>query len=82
MLVELLARRGCLNLCEWHLLPKQKAVLVSSRYIWLFPQKRKYSFKKPKIETSLVVQWLRLCVPKAGARVLSLVGEIDPTCHN
>ena len=32
--------------------------------------------------TSLVVQWLRLCALKAGARVRSLVREIDPTFHH
>ena len=29
---------------------------------------------------SLVVQWLRICLPMQGARVRSLVGELDPTC--
>ena len=33
------------------------------------------------LETSLVVQWLRLCTPNAGARVRSLVRELDSTCH-
>ena len=37
--------------------------------------------------TSLAVQWLRLRVPTAGARVQSLVRELDPltkdpACHN
>ena len=31
--------------------------------------------------TSLVVQWLALCTPNAGAQVPSLVRELDPTCH-
>ena len=30
--------------------------------------------------TSLVVQWLRICLPVQGTRVQSLVQE-DPTCH-
>ena len=30
--------------------------------------------------TSLVVQWLRICLPMEGTRVRSLVWE-DPTCH-
>jgi len=30
----------------------------------------------------LVVQWLRLHTPHAGAWVSSLVRELDPTCHN
>ena len=33
--------------------------------------------------TSLVVQWLRLCtLPLQEARVWSLFGELDPTCHS
>ena len=32
--------------------------------------------------TSLVVQWLRLSAPSAGAMVWSLVRELDPTCHS
>ena len=31
--------------------------------------------------TSLVVQWLTLHAPNAGAWVPSLVTELDPTCH-
>ena len=31
--------------------------------------------------TSLVVQWLRLCTPNAGAQVRPLLREPDPTCH-
>ena len=30
--------------------------------------------------TSLVVQWLRICLPMQGTRVQALVWE-DPTCH-
>ena len=30
--------------------------------------------------TSLLVQWLRLHVP--NAQILSMVWELDPTCHN
>lgn len=29
----------------------------------------------------LVVPWLRLHVPNAGAQVQSLARELDPTCH-
>ena len=32
--------------------------------------------------TSLVVQWLGLRVPNAGARFPCPVRELDPTCHN
>ena len=38
--------------------------------------------KKERQETSLVVQWLRLCTPTAGAQVGSLVMELDPTYLN
>ena len=30
----------------------------------------------------LVVQWLRLCIPNAGALVPSLVRELNPTCSD
>ena len=39
-------------------------------------------FKKSLLGTSLVVQWLRLHPPNAGAQVRSLVGELDATCGN
>ena len=32
------------------------------------------------VETSLVVQWLKICLPMQGTWVQSLVWE-DPTCH-
>ena len=32
--------------------------------------------------TFLVVQWLRIPAPNAGAQVWSLLRELDPTCHN
>ena len=32
--------------------------------------------------TSLVVQWLKFCIPNAGGLVQSLVRELDHTCHN
>ena len=42
------------------------------------PQSREI---KPNIlGTSLVVQWLRICLPMQGTRVRSLVRQ-DPTCH-
>ena len=40
------------------------------------------SLKKTKTGISLVVQWLRLFVPKQGAQVHSLARELDPTCCN
>ena len=36
----------------------------------------------PGRRASLVVQWLRLLAPKAGARVRSLIRELDPTCSH
>uniref|UniRef100_A0A8C6FBZ8 Hikeshi-like N-terminal domain-containing protein n=1 Tax=Monodon monoceros TaxID=40151 RepID=A0A8C6FBZ8_MONMO len=36
--------------------------------------------KKFHSGTSLVAQWLRICLPMQGTRVQSLVRE-DPTCH-
>ena len=39
----------------------------------------KQFLKKLKIGTSLVVQWLRICLPVQGTRVRALVLE-DPTC--
>ena len=35
---------------------------------------------KNKIRTSLVVQWLRICLPMQGTQVQSLVWE-DPSCR-
>ena len=40
------------------------------------------STKNYAFGTSLVVQWLRLHAPNAGALVRSLVGELDPACCN
>ena len=36
--------------------------------------------KRTKYRTSLVAQWLRICLPMQGTRVQALVLE-DPTCH-
>ena len=41
---------------------------------------RSLDIKDICVGTSLVVQWLRLRAPNAGARVRSLVWELDPTC--
>ena len=40
----------------------------------------KYPLKKQEYRTSLVVQWLRICLPMQGAWVRALVQE-DPTCR-
>ncbi|KAJ8795140.1 hypothetical protein J1605_018486 [Eschrichtius robustus] len=37
-------------------------------------------FKKPCDQTSLVAQWLRICLPMQGTRVRALVQE-DLTCR-
>ena len=44
-----------------------------------------FSFYLYKIKVkglNLMVQWLRLYAPRAGAWVRSLVRELDPTCCN
>ena len=38
-------------------------------------------WKRITLGTSLVAQWLRICLPMQGTRVQSLVRE-DPTCHS
>ena len=42
-------------------------------------QKKKNPSNKSCLGTSLVVQWLRICLPMQGTRVRALVQE-DPTC--
>ena len=49
--------------------------------------RRKWGKKKVKIKkkksnggTSLVAQWLRICLPMQGTRIRALVRE-DPTCQ-
>ena len=42
---------------------------------------RKDLMSKYEDGTCLVVQWLRRHIPNAGARVQSLVRELDPECH-
>ena len=39
-----------------------------------------FFLKSPTYRTSLVAQWLRICLPMQGKRVRALVQE-DPTCH-
>ena len=39
-----------------------------------------FTFLKTTLGTSLVVQWLRICLPMQGTQVRALVRE-DPTCH-
>ena len=42
--------------------------------------KRKPGAKSTRLGTSLVGQWLRICLPMQGTPVRALVQE-DPTCH-
>ena len=42
--------------------------------------KKTLTLLKEKQGASLVVQWLRICLPTHGTRVRALVQE-DPTCH-
>ena len=39
-----------------------------------------FTFQKIQYRASLVVEWLRICLPVQGTRVQSLVWE-DPACH-
>ena len=39
-----------------------------------------FKSKRSNTGTSLVVQWLRICLPRQGTRVRALVRE-DPTCR-
>ena len=38
------------------------------------------TIRNEQLGASLVVQWLRVCLPMQGTRVRALVWE-DPTCH-
>ena len=48
--------------------------LFSSMVTWL-----KLPIKTRSLGTSLVLQWLRVCTPNAGARIPSLIRKLDPT---
>ena len=43
---------------------------------------RCFGFKITLVETSLMIQWLRLLTPNTGGQVQSLVREVVPTYHN
>ena len=51
---------------------------LSEGTLFLFSMKQMIS--KLRVRSSLVVQWLRICLPMQGTRVRALVRE-DPTCH-
>ena len=62
---------------------KKKRKLTSSLMFSssLIPRKQLTTTVKKKLSgTSLVVQWLRICLPMQGTRVRALVRE-DPTCR-
>ena len=42
----------------------------------------KYLYLKEALGTSLVAQWLRLHAPRQGPWVISVVRELDSTCHS
>ena len=60
---------------------KKKTILKNSL---LIKKKKKThnkaTFKKQGLWTPLVVQWLRIRLPKQGTRVRALAGQ-DPTCR-
>ena len=63
----------------------EKQVKKESR--WEFPGDP--VVKTPRYQTSLVAQWLRICLPMHGTRVRALVwedptrhGATKPVCHN
>ena len=65
--------------------------LTSSDFLFLHPNKCIHPFPPPSTQplqwnrnkywgTSLVAQWLRVCMPIQGTRIRALVW-VDPTCH-
>ena len=61
--------KGTLLHCWWEC----KLIQPLWRTVWSF-------LSKLKMGASLVVQWLRICLPMQGTRVRALVWE-DPTCR-
>ena len=60
---------------------------ISENKRWFFEKRNKIdkllarlTRKREKTWASLVVQWLRICLPMQGTRVRALVWE-DPTCR-
>ena len=69
MRYKTLSQKGTLQHCWWEC----KLIQPLWKIVWRF-------LKKLKIWTSLVAQWLRVCLPVQGTRVRALVWE-DPTCR-
>ena len=57
---------------------KKMIATISKTKSWFFEKINKID--KPLARASLVVQWLRICLPILGTRVRALVWE-DPTCR-
>ena len=51
--------------------------MFSESEVWSLKESVK---RQSHVGTSLVVQWLRLCLPMQGVQDQSLVGSLDPTC--
>ena len=88
-------RPGCLNQANPNPAWKQSLPPPSSLDLWLeYPCQFFFFFyleaailengnrakKTSSLRTSLVAQWLRICLPMQGTRVQALVRE-DPTCR-
>ena len=58
----------------------KKILALTSKYIKESQNQHETAFQKVKVWASLVVQWLRICLPMQGTRVRALVWE-DPTCR-
>ena len=77
----------CLNKPSWGCWCSLWSTTALS-YCWFQPQCHQF-FKKSQDWTSLVVQWLKICLPMQRTRVWSLVQEdprcckaAKPMCHN
>ena len=73
---------GSVSICVWLLVCVCVCVCVRAQKPFL-PKgnwKLKSTSKKVPVGTSLVAQWLRICLPMQGTQVRALVRE-DPTCR-
>ena len=66
---------------KYYLKLKPKKAKIKTKHIYKTTKKPNNPIQKWEKEgTSLVVKWLRICLPMQGTRVRALVRE-DPTCH-